>query len=132
MLLLDDYESLAGRAGGLEEALFELRVAIKSLLKKIKAVSAVTKETGSCGVKLPKVSVPTFDGNFLNWKNFWEQFDATIHCKTGLNDTEKLMYLQDALKDGPARFVIQGLTRTSESYKEAIKCLKERYDRPRF
>ena len=40
------------------------------------------------------------------------------------------MHLQDALKDGLARFVIQGLTQTSESYKEAIKCLKERYDWP--
>ena len=58
--------------------------------------------------------------------------DATIYSKTGLSDTVKLMYLQDALKDGPARFVIQELTRTSESYEEANKCLKERYDRPRL
>ena len=42
------------------------------------------------------------------------------------------MYLQDALKDGPARFVIQRLSRTSESYEEAIKCLKEWYDHPRL
>ena len=28
--------------------------------------------------------------------------------------------------------MIQGLTRTSEEYEEAIKCLRERYDRPRF
>ena len=42
------------------------------------------------------------------------------------------MYLQDAVKDGPARFVIQGLTQTSESYEEAIKCLKELYDRRRL
>ena len=54
------------------------------------------------------------------------------HSKAGLNDIEKLTYLQDALKDSPARFMIQGLTRTSENYEEAIKCLKERYDRPRL
>ena len=35
------------------------------------------------------------------------------------------MYLQDGLKDGPAtcKCVSQGLTQTSQSYKEAIKCL---------
>ena len=55
-------------------------------------------------------------------------FDATIHSKAGLNDTVKLMYLQDALKVGPARFVIQGLTETSKSYEEAIKCLKQHYN----
>ena len=59
MLLIDDYESLAGKVDGLEEALFELRVAIKRLLKNIKAESAVDKHKGLSGVKLPKISVPT-------------------------------------------------------------------------
>ena len=35
MLLIDDYESLAGKADGLEEVIFELRVGIKHLLKNI-------------------------------------------------------------------------------------------------
>ena len=83
-------------------------------------------------MKLPKVSAPTFDGKVQNWKNFCEQFAVTMHSKTALSDTAKLMYLQNALKDGPAGFVIQGLTRTSQSYVEAIKFLKERYDRPRL
>ena len=42
------------------------------------------------------------------------------------------MYLQDAPKDSPARFMIEGLTRTSENYEEVINWLKERYDRPRL
>ena len=129
MLLIDEYESLAGKAAGLEEASFELQVAIKHLLKNTKTESTVSKDKGLSGVKLPKVSVLTFDGKVLNWKSFCEQFDTTIHYKTGLNDTEKLLYWQDALKNGPARFVIQGLTQTSENYEEAITCLKDRYDR---
>ena len=83
------------------------------------------QDKGLRAVKLPKIRVPTFDGKVLNWKSFWKQFDATIHCKTGRNNTKKLMYLQEALKDGPARFVIQGLTRTFESYEDAIKCLRD-------
>ena len=90
------------------------------------------KDKRLSGVKLSKISVPTFVTKALNWKSFWEHFDATIHCMTGISYTEKLMYLQEALKDGPARFVIQGLTRTSESYEKAFKCLMERYDRPRL
>ena len=42
------------------------------------------------------------------------------------------MYLQHALQDGRAKSATQGLTQTSEIYKEAIKCLKERYYRPRL
>ena len=87
----------------MEEVSFELRVAIKHLVKSIKAETAVDKDKGLSSVKLPKISVPASDGKVLNWKSFWEQFDATIHCKTGLNNTEdKLMYLQEALKDGRA------------------------------
>lgn len=42
------------------------------------------------------------------------------------------MYLQNALKGGPARDAIVCLTHSAENYKEAVKCLKERYDRPRM
>ena len=125
MLLIGDYKSLADRAAtcSLEEASFEIRVAIKRRLKNINAKSTASKETGLSEVKLPKVSVPTFDGNVPNWKNFWKQFNATIQSKTSLSDTAK---------DGPARLIIHGLTRTSESYEEAIKCLKEQYDWPKL
>ena len=88
--------------------------------------------TCSSGVWLPKINVPAFDGKILSWKSFWEEVDATIHSKAGLIDIEKLMYLQDALKDRPARFIIQGLTWTSENYEEANKCFKERYNRPQL
>ena len=64
MLLIDNYESLAGRAGGLEEALFELRVAIKRLLRNIMSQSTVSSNTGLSGVKHPKISVPVFDRRF--------------------------------------------------------------------
>ena len=55
MVLIDNHESLAGRASDLEEASFELRVAIKRLLENIKSESTVSKETGLSGVKLHKV-----------------------------------------------------------------------------
>ena len=55
-----------------------------------------------------------------------------IHKKEHLSDTVKLAYLKDALKDGPARTVIQGLAQMAGTYNEAIKCLQDRYDRPRL
>ena len=78
---------------------------------------------GISGVWLPWIEVPTFDGNILNWWTFWEQFKSTVHTKTQLTDSDKLTYLRDVLKDGPARYVVSGLTQTFESYGEAIKCL---------
>ena len=39
------------------------------------------------------------------------------------------MYLQNAIKDKIAKNLIAGLTKSSEHYDEAVKCLQERYDR---
>ena len=56
-----------------------------------------------------KINVLTFDGDVLNWNSFWQQFNLVIHSKAQLNNAEKLVYLRDALKDGPARHIIEGL-----------------------
>ena len=46
MLLIGDYKSLAERAASLEEASFEIRVAIKGRLRNLNAESTASKETG--------------------------------------------------------------------------------------
>ena len=76
------------------------------------------------------MNILTFDGNILNWNTFWQQFDMAIHSKVQLDNTEKLAYLRDVLKDGPAGHVIESLTHNAECYKEAIDCLRKRYDQP--
>ena len=82
------------------------------------------------GINLPCIEIPTFDGIILNWRLFWEQFQAAVHDKPHLVEIDKLTYLhvRDLLKDGPARNVIQGLTQMAESYmyQLTIKCLKDR------
>ena len=42
------------------------------------------------------------------------------------------MYLQEAGKNGPAKFFFKGSNQMSECYEEAIRCLKERYHHPGF
>ena len=46
----------------------------------------------SSGVKLPKISVPTFDGNLLHWRSFWEQFSISVHDRDSLSNTEKMYF----------------------------------------
>ena len=84
----------------------------------------------SKGVRLPKLEVPTFDGNILNWRCFWEQFRVSVHDRSSLSDSEKLVYLQHSLKDGSAKNVIEGLSRSGDNYSEAVDCLQARFDRP--
>ena len=30
------------------------------------------------GIRLPKIEVPKYDGNVMNWKTFWEQYSVLI------------------------------------------------------
>lgn len=84
------------------------------------------------GVKLPKLDVPTCDGHILNWMLFWEQFSISVREHSDISDLEKLVYLQHALKDGPAKHVIEGFSCSGEHYPEAVECLRACYDRPRL
>ncbi|KRY08720.1 hypothetical protein T12_211 [Trichinella patagoniensis] len=59
---------------------------------------------------------------------FWDQFQASVHSQTDLNDIEKFMYLRSSLK-GPALDVISGFSTTATNYPEAVKTLRERFDR---
>ena len=89
---------------------------------------ATSSETSA--TKLPKVEVPAFHGVILYWENFWEQFSVSVHDCSNLTKAEKLVYLQNSIKDKTAKGLIEGLTKSSEHNDEAVKCLLSRYDRP--
>ncbi|KRX33193.1 hypothetical protein T09_5579, partial [Trichinella sp. T9] len=59
---------------------------------------------------------------------FWDQFQASVHSRTDLNDIEKFICLRSNLK-GPALDVISGFSITATNYPEAVKTLRERFDR---
>ena len=55
-----------------------------------------------------------------------------MHSQDNLQDSEKLAYFKDAVKDSPAKHVIEGLLQMTGSYAEIIGCIRERYDRPQL
>ena len=87
---LDDSDKLFGLQDTLES---QVSVKIKKLLAPACTPSeASTPPSESKGVRLPKLDVPTFDGNILNWRSFWEQFRISVHDRTHLSDSEKLFF----------------------------------------
>ena len=131
---LDETDKLLEHQDQLESQVFNCSVKIKKLISSIPAPSETSTSllSESKGVKLPKLNVPTFDGNILNWRSFWEQFCISVHDRTSLSDSEKLVYLQQSLKGGSAKGAIEGLSRSGKNYTEAVECLQSRYNRPRL
>ena len=117
-----------------EDNVFSMLATVKKLLfpSPPPDPTSPTGPPGSGTVKLPKIDVPTFDGELLHWQTFWEQFSVSVDKRSDISNTEKLVYLRHSLKDGSAKNVIEGLSHSGDQYSEAIDSLKARYDRPRI
>ena len=131
-LSLEDSDPLLIKVGAIEKSLFDCSLHHKELSHTDPALAAMATHTDSNGVKLPKLDVPLFNGNLLSWTSFWEQFCISVHNRSTLSDAEKFVYLQQALKGGTAKSLIDDLSQSAENYNEAVECLKARYDRPRL
>lgn len=79
-------------------------------------------------VKLPKISIPTFTGDYTEWQSFYDLFCSTIHDNPRLTPSQKLQYLKGTLT-GEAAGLLKHFSITDANYIEAFKKLRERYDR---
>ena len=78
-------------------------------------------------VKLPKLNLPVFNGDVLQWQSFWDQFVAAVDS-TDLPDVSKFSYLRASL-EGEPKAAIQSVSLTSAHYASACKILKDRFGR---
>ncbi|KAK6741690.1 hypothetical protein RB195_009516 [Necator americanus] len=76
---------------------------------------------------LSRLDLPSFDGNLLEYSEFFSRFSTLIGNKTELDYTTKFSFLKSCLK-GRALYSIEGLTLTASSYHIALDILKTRYD----
>ncbi|UYV81161.1 hypothetical protein LAZ67_20000199, partial [Cordylochernes scorpioides] len=79
-------------------------------------------------VKLPKLMISKFYGNFSEWLTFWNSFDAAIHQNNSLNPIDKFNYLKSHL-GGTALNTVKGFALSADNYEKAIKLLKDRFGR---
>ncbi|XP_065894407.1 uncharacterized protein [Dysidea avara] len=76
--------------------------------------------------RLPKLSLPTFDGNPLEWQTFWDSFTAAVDSNPHLMPVQKLNYLRAQLHGDAAR-VIGGFSLSYANYPHCTALLKERF-----
>lgn len=78
------------------------------------------------GIRLPKISLPRFNGDLKRFSAFWQSFDCAINSNTSISGIQKLNYLLSLL-DGPAYRALEGLDLTEQNYKHAVEILKTRF-----
>ena len=69
--------------------------------------------------RLPKLTLPTFEGDPLEWQTFWDSFDSAVHSNNVLSDVQRLNYLHTHL-GGEASRAIAGFPLTSANYRQSV------------
>ena len=85
-----------------------------------------TRSTTQTHSRLPKLTLPTFNGNPLQWQTFWDSFTAAVDANSGLSLVQKFSYLRAQLQGDAAR-AISGLPLTDDNYEHSVSLLKERF-----
>ena len=81
-------------------------------------------------VRLPKIQLPTFDGNVENWQTFKDSYLPLIHQSQSLSEIEKFHYLISSLS-GFALTIAKGVPLTAANYQVVYSALVDRYDNKR-
>ncbi|XP_076300582.1 uncharacterized protein LOC143218899 [Lasioglossum baleicum] len=81
-------------------------------------------------VKLPKVDLPKFDGDYTKWKPFEARFNSGIIKNVTLSDDVGLQYLFSCLS-GKALSAVEHLDVTENNFQIAWDRLKDTYDNER-
>ncbi|XP_058064544.1 uncharacterized protein LOC131214178 [Anopheles bellator] len=84
----------------------------------------------AANIRLPKIELPSFDGDVTKWLSFRDRFLAMIDSSQELPMIAKLQYLLSALK-GEAALPFEHVSLTAENYSTTWAALLKRFDNPK-
>ncbi|XP_065361855.1 uncharacterized protein LOC135955432 [Calliphora vicina] len=81
--------------------------------------------------RLPIIQIPTFNGIYTDWPDFFSMFETVIGNDDDLSKIEKFQHLKTCL-GGSALDSIRSLEISATNYDKAIEILKSRFDNKRL
>ena len=114
-----------------DDLYFEILAIQQRLLSVLPADGFGDAETPKqCNLKLPKMTLPTFEGDLKSWSSFIDLYNNKIHDKRKISNIEKFHYLLASLKGEP-RQLLQNFTVSEKNYFHAYIALLARYNSKR-
>ena len=97
--------------------------------------TSVSKDSRPIGMskfdRLPRIELPSFNGENVGWRPYWEKFNNALEKDPTLTDVDRLSFLLMTMKCKEGKEIIDSHTRRGPDYDAAVRALKERYDQPR-
>ena len=84
----------------------------------------------SANIKLPKLNLPGFSGNFMEWTSFFDLVKGAV-INSSLQGCQKLQYLKASLK-GDAAKLLASIPVTDHNFDIAMNTLINRYENKRI
>lgn len=81
----------------------------------------------STDIKLPRVTIPKFEGDYFEWINFRDLFVALVLENKALSNSQRMQLLKTNL-GGEAEILIYDLTLSNDDFITAWDRLKHRYE----
>ncbi|XP_049309563.1 uncharacterized protein LOC125777819 [Bactrocera dorsalis] len=81
--------------------------------------------------RLPVLQIPTFNGKYSDWPDFFSMFNTLVHQDVDLTRIEKFQHLRSSLRDA-ALDTIRSLEISEQNYDKAIDLLRARFDNKRL
>ena len=138
---LDDDHSLKIELDDCKQALTHMQRDVTTAKSRADSSSSSTATTGSTSGgdgyhhhhfnELPKIKVPTFNGDILGWSTFWSSFEATVDGRKDLSNTQKLNYFKQSIKDPSLQMLLNSPIETPDTYPDLVAEMKERFEKPR-
>ncbi|XP_064479236.1 uncharacterized protein LOC135392456 [Ornithodoros turicata] len=136
-----EYDSVLQYEERITECIARLRLTVERLPQTTSTPTLAVTTTSSptpqipdrsTGVRLQRLQLRKFRGDFTEWQPFWDQFKANVHDNRNLTKSDKFHYLRSLLL-GTAEAAISGLQTTEAAYDDAIALLTQRFgDRGRL
>jgi hypothetical protein len=120
-----------------EELFMQYKSELRAALRKLNVASPsankepTTVENKSELIRLPKITIPTFSGNYSEWTSFRDLFTSLIHKNKDLDDVQKLHYLKGYLV-GEAEQLLRHVQITHDNYSACWEKLEKRYNNKKF
>ncbi|XP_045450171.1 uncharacterized protein LOC123658924 [Melitaea cinxia] len=123
-----------------EEAYLEYKSILKETLRGLQLndknnvglqINESVGQNNLINVRLPKITIPTFSGNYIEWTSFRDLFVSLIHNNASLDNVQKLHYLKSHLS-GEAEQLLRHIPITSSNYNLCWDQLENRYNNRRY
>ena len=126
-----DLENEIQQADTFKDSVYSAMVRLQEAVKETGTATpstsvAVMPHAHDHRIKLPKLTIQSFDEDVTLWMPFWDSYDSAIHQNPSLSEVDKFNYLRSLLR-GTAREAVSGLILTTANYQEAIDILKRRF-----